>query len=85
MAETELSDSGAEVMRTVARAVVAHESLRSEAQGGEVSRGVLEESERALMALVGHDLSEGEAPSIIDADMDIFDSRRHASCRVDRG
>lgn len=36
----------------------------------EVSQGAFEEEDGAVLALIGHDLSEGEARSVIDANMD---------------
>ena len=72
VAQAEPTDGGTEVMRAIAGAVVAHETLRFDAQGSEVSERVLEEDDGVWVALVGHDLGEGEARSIINADMDIF-------------
>ncbi len=70
MAQAELADGGAERMRAVARAVVAHETLDLDAEGGEVSQGAVEEGDGAGVALIGHDLGKSEARSVVDHDVD---------------
>ena len=72
VAETVALTSSAEEMGAIAAAVVAHDPLGLDAEGSEVSQGALEEEDSAVLVFVGHDLSKGEAGSVIDADMDIF-------------
>src|ERR1700750_1045973 len=54
----------------VARAVVGHDTLDLDAQGRVVGDGGLEEGCSASLALVGLYLGEGDARSVVDADMD---------------
>ncbi len=72
VAETVALTSSAEEMGAIAAAVVAHDPLGLDAEGSEVSQGALEEEDSAVLVFVGHDLSKGEAGSVIDADMDLF-------------
>jgi hypothetical protein len=76
--------SGAQEMRAIAGAVIAHQGARFDAQRGEVSQSALEEEERTVLAFVRHDLSKGEPGSVVDADMDIFPSRPRGPDRADR-
>jgi hypothetical protein len=64
--------SGAEEMRTVAGAVVAHDPLRFDAQRGEISQSAFQEEDGAVLTFIGHDLSKSQPGSVIDADMDKF-------------
>ncbi len=61
---------GAEEAGPVTRAVVAHEALGFDAEGGEVSQSAFEEKDGTVLALVGHDLSESQPGSVVDANMD---------------
>lgn len=72
MAHSVMLTSSAEETRTVAGTVVAHDTQGFDTQGGEVSQGSLEQEHGAVFALIRHDLSESQAGSIIDADMDIL-------------
>ncbi len=64
--------SGTEEMGAITAAVVAHDPLHFNAQRSEVSQGAFEEEDSAVLAFIGHDLSKGEAGSVIDANMDVF-------------
>jgi hypothetical protein len=44
--------------------------LEADAELGEVGDGGLEENDGALLALVGHDLDEGDARGVVNADVD---------------
>jgi hypothetical protein len=61
---------GTEEMGAIARAVVAHDALSLNAEGSEVSQGAFEEEDGAVLPFIRHDLSEGEAGSVVDADVD---------------
>ncbi len=51
-----------------------------------VGDGGFEEGDGALLLLVGHDLGEGDARSVVDADMDELpaDCRASLPCRYGR-
>src|ERR1043166_8319810 len=55
----------------VARAVVGHDALDGYAQARIVGNGGLEEGDGGSLLLILHDLAEGDAGCIIDADMHI--------------
>ena len=57
---------------SVARAVVGHHALDADAELGIVGDRGLEEGDGALLALIRHDLDEGDARGIVDADMDVL-------------
>jgi len=72
MAQAVALTSGSELMGAVAGAIIGHDPLGLAAEGREVSQGAFEEEDGAVLAFIGHDLSKGEAGSVIDADMDVF-------------
>jgi hypothetical protein len=59
-----------ESLRPVARSVVCHDALDADTELGVVSNGCLNEGDIGFFALISHDLHEGGARSIVDADMD---------------
>jgi hypothetical protein len=60
---------GAELVGAITRAMIAHEALGLDAEGGAVSQGMLQEEDRALLSFIRHDLSKGQAGSFIDANV----------------
>jgi len=72
MSQAVARTSGAEELGTITRAVIAHEALGLDAEGSEESQGTLKEENRAVLAFIGHDLSKGQAGSVIDANVDEF-------------
>jgi hypothetical protein len=60
---------------SIARAVVRHDPLDSPAQARLVGDRRLEEGNRALLTLVLHDLAEGNAGGIVNADVDKLPTR----------
>src|SRR4051812_15155302 len=60
---------------SIARAVVRHDALDSHAQARIVGDRRLEEGNRALLTLVLHDLAEGNAGGIVNADVDKLPTR----------
>ena len=69
MREACVQDRLAEAMAAIGRAVVGHDALDGDAQGGEPGDGALEEGHGTFLALVGEDLGVGEARGVVDADM----------------
>ena len=59
-----------ESLRPIARPVVCHHALNVDTELGVVSNGGLKEGDSGFFALISHDLHEGDARSIVDADMD---------------
>ena len=59
----------------VARAVVGHDALDRHAQARIVSNGRFEESDGGPLLLILHDLAEGDAGRVVDADMHILPAR----------
>jgi len=72
VAQTMALTSGTEVMGAITRAVIAHETLRFNAQGSKVGQSALQEKDRTLVVLLRHDLGKSEPRSIVNTDMDIF-------------
>ncbi len=70
MAQAVALTSGSELMGAVAGAIIGHDPLGLDAEGSEVSQGAFQEEDGAVLAFIGHDLGEGEARGVIDADVD---------------
>lgn len=58
----------------VAAALIGRDAGDGDAEALVVGDGGLEEGDGAFLLFVGHDLTEGEARGVIDADVDIFPS-----------
>src|SRR4029450_11386634 len=56
----------------VARAIVGHYALDLDTEAGVIGDRCLEEGDRAALLLVRHDLGEGDAGVIVDADVHVF-------------
>src|SRR5215208_4318970 len=69
MLEAEIAASLGEGFRSVAGAVVGHDTRYRNAEAGVIGDRRLEEGDGALLFLVGQDLREGDAGSVVDADM----------------
>ena len=54
----------------VARAVVGHDAFDLDAELGVIGQGGLEEGDGAFLLFVRHDLGEGKARGVVDANMD---------------
>ncbi len=72
VAQTTALAGGLELMGAIARAVIAHETLRFNAQGSKVGQSALHERDRTLVVLLRHDLGKGQPRGIVNTDMDIF-------------
>src|SRR5579862_2338855 len=68
--EAEFAAGVAEVEGFVAGAVVGHDAGDVDAQASVVGHCGVEEGDGAFLFLVGHDLGEGDARGVVDADMD---------------
>ena len=77
--------SGTEEMGTLTGAVIAHEALGFDAEGGEVSQGALEEEDGAMLSFIGHNLNKGRPGSIMDCRHGHISTQRRGPGRVDRG
>jgi hypothetical protein len=70
LTEAEPFAGGAEQPRPIAGAVVGHHPLDADAKLRKISNGSLQEGDCTLLALVDHDLDEGDTRSVVDADVD---------------
>ena len=68
--EAEVAAGVAEVLRTVAGAVVGHDAGDLDAEAAVVGDGCPEEGGGALLPLVGQDAGEGDPRGVVDADVD---------------
>jgi hypothetical protein len=57
---------------SIAGAVVSHHALDTDGELGVIGNGGLQEGDGTLFALIGHDLHEGDARGIVDADMNVL-------------
>ena len=72
MFEAEVAADVAEVEGFIAAAIVGHDPDDGDTEALVIVQGAFQEGDCALLFLVGHDLGEGDARGIIDADMDKF-------------
>src|SRR5438034_7227260 len=70
MLEAEIAAGLGEGLRSVAGAVVGHDTRYRNTEAGVIGDRRFEESDSTLLFLVGQDLREGDAGSVVDADMD---------------
>ena len=70
LAKTETLAGCTEGLSLVAGAVVGHHTVDANAKFGKISNGSFKEGDSTFLALIGHDLNESDARSIVDADMD---------------
>jgi hypothetical protein len=68
--EPEIATGVTEVEGSIARAIVGHHPSNRDAEALVVGQGCLQEGGGALFLLIGHDLRESDARSVVDADMD---------------
>jgi hypothetical protein len=72
LAQAQVGAGWPESLRPVARPIVCHNALNVDTELGVISNGGLKEGDSGFFALISHDLHEGDARSIVDADMDAF-------------
>ena len=70
LAKTEAFAGCSETLGAVARAIIGHHTLDPDTQPGIIGDSGLKESHSTFLALIRHDLDEGDARSIVDADVD---------------
>ncbi len=70
LAQAQTGAGSSKHFRSVAGSVVCHDALDADTETGVIGDGGFEEGDGTFLALVGHDLHEGHARGIVDADVD---------------